>query len=126
VNGGELSTMLFGRQAYSPIRRAGWGLNRGQYHWTPATYGSPNFVMPPVGLSNWCKRLAARIALPDSSRPQSACPTGTQGLLANEPDSPETRLSRGSSKMSVLFSNLRILFTRRHEAAGVFHGTKAA
>ena len=32
---GDLSTTLFGYQAYSPTRQAGWGLNRGQCHWTP-------------------------------------------------------------------------------------------
>jgi len=27
---GDLSTTLFGFEAYSPTRQAGWGLNRGQ------------------------------------------------------------------------------------------------
>jgi len=31
--------------------------------------GGEHFVLPPIGLSNWCKRLAARIALTNSSRP---------------------------------------------------------
>ena len=38
-----------------------------------------------------------------AGRPRLACPTGTQGSLANEPDSPVTRLLRGFSKRSVLF-----------------------
>ena len=57
-----------------------------------------------------------RLVRPRWTCPQLACPTGTQGSLANEPDSPVTRLSRGSSKRLVPFSSIRTLFNRRHEA----------
>jgi len=45
------------------------------------------------------------------------------GSLANEPDSSVARGHRGASKRSP-FPSLRTLFTKRHEAAGVFYGTK--
>ena len=60
------------------------------------------------------------------SCPQSAHPTGTQGLLAIEPDSPVMRLLHGSLECSLSWSSLRTLFTKQPEAAGVSYGTKFA
>jgi S-formylglutathione hydrolase FrmB len=84
-------------------------------------------VLPPVGLSNWCRRLTVRIARSKLPRPLSARPTGTQGSLADEPDSPRDARSRGPCEHRALTSpSLRTLFTKRREADGVSRETKVA
>ena len=48
--------------------------------------------MPPVGLSNWCKRLAARIARPHSSRPIQTLLASSK--LGGEPEPNDRECSR--------------------------------